>query len=103
MNIYVSNLEYNVTEADLKKLFAEYGEVSGVKIITDYDTGQSRGFAFVEMPNDREGQRAIDKLNNTLLNNRPLSVQQARPKQEKPTKNFSPDRDKYRRDNDRRR
>ena len=103
MNLYVSNLDFNVTEEDLKKLFTPHGEVSSVKIITDYNTGRSRGFAFVEMPNDREGQKAIEKVNNALLNNRPVSVQLARPKEEKPKGNFSPERGGYRREDYRRR
>ena len=92
MNIYVSRLDFNVTEQDLKKLFAEYGQVSSVKLITDYNTGASRGFAFVEMPNDAEGQKAIDKLNNSELNNQPISVQVARPKEDRPKRKDNPER-----------
>lgn len=83
MNIYVSNLGFNVTEEDLRKLFSQYGQVSSVKVITDYNTGQSRGFAFIEMPNNGEGEKAISKLNNSDLNNRSISVQVARPKEDK--------------------
>jgi len=84
MNIYVSNLGFNVTEEDLKKLFSQFGQVGSVKLITDYNTGQSRGFAFVDMPNNGEGEKAIAKLNNSELNSRSISVQVARPKEEKP-------------------
>lgn len=82
MNIYVSNLGYDVTEQDLKKLFAQQGEVSSVKVITDYNTGASRGFAFLVMPNDSEAQKAIEKLNGTELNGRAISVQIAKPKED---------------------
>lgn len=83
MNIYVSNLSYQVTEQDLKKLFSQHGEVSSVKVITDFNTGASRGFAFLEMPNDAEGQTAIAKLNGTDFNGRALSAQVAIPKEER--------------------
>ena len=63
MNIYISGLSYGVHNADLTNLFAEFGEVSSAKVILDRETGRSRGFAFVEMSNDTEGQKAIDELN----------------------------------------
>ena len=63
MNIYISGLSYGTNDADLTNLFAEFGEVSSAKVIFDRETGRSRGFAFVEMPNDTEGQKAIDELN----------------------------------------
>lgn len=80
MNIYVSNLNFNVSDEDLRQAFAQHGEVSSAKVINDKFTGSSRGFAFVEMPNDEEGNMAISKLNNTELNSRPLNVQVAKPK-----------------------
>lgn len=83
MNIYVSNLGFDVTDEDLKQLFAPHGEVSSAKIINDKFTGYSRGFAFVDMPNDSEGQAAIDKVNNTELNNRTISAQVAKPREER--------------------
>ena len=83
MNLYVSNLDFNVKEEDLQKLFSQHGQVSSTKVITDYNTGSSRGFAFVEMPDDAEGQKAIDQLNNSTLNSRNMSVQEARPKEER--------------------
>jgi RNA recognition motif-containing protein len=97
MNLYVSNLGFSVTEEELKALFTQHGQVSSAKVITDYNSGQSRGFAFVEMPNDEEAQAAINKLNNTDLNSRQISVQVARPKEDKPKRNNYPERDGYKR------
>ena len=83
MNIYVSNLSYN-TEADsLQQLFAEYGEVTSANIITDRETGRSRGFGFVEMPDEAEGQKAIDELNETEFEGKTINVNVARPKTER--------------------
>jgi RNA recognition motif-containing protein len=83
MNIYVSNLNYSTESASLQELFAEYGEVSSANIITDRETGRSRGFGFVEMPNDEEGQKAIDALNDTEFEGKTLVVNVARPKTER--------------------
>jgi RNA recognition motif-containing protein len=80
MNIYCGNLNWQTTEAGLQTVFEEYGEVSSVTIIKDRYTGQSRGFGFVEMPNDTEGQAAISAMNGKDLDGRPLKVDQARPK-----------------------
>ena len=80
MNIYVSNLNYSTDADGLQELFAGYGEVASAKVIADRDTGRSRGFGFVEMPNDAEGQKAIDKLNETELDGKAISVSVARPK-----------------------
>ena len=63
MNIYISGLNFSTTDADLNDLFSEYGEVSSARIITDRETRRSRGFGFVEMPDDTAGQKAIDELN----------------------------------------
>ena len=63
MNIYIAGLSYRTNDADLTNLFAEFGEVSSAKVIMDRETGKSRGFAFVEMANEEEGQKAIDELN----------------------------------------
>ena len=63
MNIYIAGLSYRTNDADLTNLFAEFGEVSSAKVIMDRETGKSRGFAFVEMTSDEEGQKAIDELN----------------------------------------
>lgn len=83
MNIYVSNLNYSTNSESLQELFAEYGEVSSANIINDRDTGRSRGFGFVEMPNDEEGQKAIDALNGTDFEGKTLNVNVARPKTER--------------------
>ncbi|MBP1678009.1 MAG: RNA-binding protein rbpA [Bacteroidetes bacterium] len=80
MNIYIAGLSFSVTDQDLNNLFAEYGEISSAKVITDRETGKSRGFGFVEMPNDAEGQKAIDELNGAEYDNKVISVNVARPK-----------------------
>ncbi|MDR1224905.1 MAG: RNA-binding protein [Tannerella sp.] len=85
MNIYISGLSYNVSDADLNELFAEYGEISSSKIITDRETGRSRGFGFVEMPNDAEGQKAIDELNGVEYDGKVIAVSVARPRTERPS------------------
>ena len=83
MNIYVSNLNFSTKSESLQDLFAEYGEVSSANIITDRETGRSRGFGFVEMPNDAEGQKAIDELNDTDFEGKTITVNVARPKTER--------------------
>jgi len=82
MNIYVSNLGFHVGNEDLKGFFAAYGEVSSAKVITDRETSRSRGFGFVEMPNDAEGEEAIKKLNGFVVEGRSMNVNVARPKEE---------------------
>ncbi len=84
MNIYVSNLSYHTSESDLRELFSAYGEVTSTKIITDRETGRPRGFAFVEMAQKEEGQRAIQGLNNTSVDNFDINVAEARPREERP-------------------
>ncbi len=79
MNIYVGNLPFRTTSDDLERLFGEYGEVQSAQVITDRDTGRSRGFGFVEMP-DTVAQTAIDALNGADFEGRPLTVNQARPR-----------------------
>lgn len=80
MNIYVSNISFRSNEDDVQAAFEKFGEVSSVKIITDRDTGRSRGFGFVEMPNDAEGAQAVNKLNGASLGGRLLTVNEAKPK-----------------------
>jgi len=80
MNLYVGNLNWQTTEADLQAAFEAYGQVSSVTIIKDKYTGQSRGFGFVEMPNDAEGQAAIDGLNGKEVDGRTLRIDLARPR-----------------------
>ncbi len=82
MNIYVGNLSYKTAEEELRAAFERFGEVSRVNILTDRDTGQPRGFGFVEMPNREQAQAAIDGLNGTELNGRALTVNEARPRTE---------------------
>jgi RNA recognition motif-containing protein len=84
MNIYVGNMPYNVSEDDLKELFSEYGEISSVSIITDKFSGQSKGFGFVEMPNNSEADQAIKALNDSRYKGRPLKVNQAKPRSDRP-------------------
>jgi cold-inducible RNA-binding protein len=79
-NIFVGNLSYNVSENAVRSLFEEYGTVDRVSIATDRETGQQKGFAFVEMSNDAEGNRAIESLSGRELNGRALTVNEARPK-----------------------
>lgn len=83
MNIYVSNLNYATKSEGLQALFAGFGEVQSANIITDRETGRSRGFGFVEMPDDNEGQQAIDALNNSEFDGKVIVVNVARPKTER--------------------
>lgn len=83
MNIYVSNLSYGTDAEGLQQLFAGYGEVTSANVITDRESGRSRGFGFVEMSNDAEGQKAIDELNETEFEGKTIQVNIARPKVER--------------------
>ena len=78
LNIYVGNLPYTTTDQELEQLFAQFGEVLRASVITDRDTGRSRGFGFVEMANEDEGRQAIEALNGQTFENRPLTVNEAR-------------------------
>ena len=80
MNLYVGNLSYEMSEENLRNEFAEYGEVKSAKIITDRDTGRSRGFGFVEMNSDGEGKKAMEALNGKDFEGRQLVVNEARPR-----------------------
>ena len=82
MNLYIGNLDYRVQEQQLRELFEEIGEVESVKIITDKMTGRSKGFAFVEMPNDADANMAIENINGKTVGQREITVNQARPKTE---------------------
>jgi len=84
-NIYVGNLDFRTSEESLRKAFEVYGVVDKVNIVTDKDTGQQRGFAFVEMANDAEGEKAIASLNGALIDGRALNVNEARPKTQRAT------------------
>ena len=83
-NIYVGNLSFDATEDQVRSLFEAYGAVEKVSIITDRDSGQSRGFAFVEMPDDEAATKAMEGLNGTNLGGRNLTVNEARPKTDRP-------------------
>ena len=80
MNIFVGNLSFQTTQDELHAAFAQYGNVDRVNIVTDRDTGQPRGFAFVEMPDQHEAETAIQQLNGAEMNGRALNVNEARPK-----------------------
>ena len=82
-NIFVGNLSFNTSEDELRNLFATYGQVDRVSIMTDRDTGRSRGFAFVEMASADDGEKAIAALNGTQIGGRTLNVSEARPKTER--------------------
>jgi len=82
MNIYVGNLSYTSTDNSLRTLFETYGAVTTTKIVTDKFTGQSRGFGFVEMPNNDEGQKAIDGLNGSDFEGRKIVVNESRPRED---------------------
>ncbi len=84
MNLYVGNLPYSISEADVRQAFEAYGEVTSVVLIKDKETGQPRGFGFVEMASDEEAQAAINGLNGKDFKNRNLVVNQARPREERP-------------------
>jgi RNA recognition motif-containing protein len=86
MNIYVGNLAYSVTQDELRDAFGAYGEISSVNLITDKFTGSSKGFGFVEMPNNAEADAAIKALNETPLKGRNLKVNQAKPRAERPSR-----------------
>ena len=83
MNIYISNLSYSTDDAGLRDLFAEYGDISSAKVITDRETGRSRGFGFVEMPDDAQAQQAIDGLNEVEFDGKVINVTVAKPRTEK--------------------
>ena len=81
MNIYVGNLSYGMSEGELRDAFSEYGEVSSAKILMDRETGRSRGFGFVEMPNQNEAEAAVSQMNGKDLGGRALRVNEARPRE----------------------
>ncbi len=88
MNLYVSNLPYTLTDEDLQSEFAPFGNVSSARLVKDRETGRSRGFGFVEMPVETEALTAINALNGKDIGGRPLRVIEARPKEERPPRNF---------------
>lgn len=89
MNIYVSNLSFAVQDEDLRGFFAEYGDVSSAKVIMDKFTNRSRGFGFVEMPDNEAAKKAIQELDGATVDGRVIKVNEARPKEDRPKKSFS--------------
>lgn len=87
MNIYISGLSYAANDSDLKNLFAEYGEISSARVIIDKFSGNSRGFGFVEMPNQEEALKAIEGLHDATYDGKVISVTEARPREERPRYN----------------
>jgi len=88
MNLYVGNMSYDMSEKDLEQVFAEFGSVVSVKIITDRDTGRAKGFGFVEMETAEAGQQAIKNLDGKEIFGRNLRVNEAKPREERPRRNF---------------
>lgn len=84
MNLYVSNLAYALTDHELAEAFGQFGNVASARVVLDRETGRSRGFGFVDMPDDNEARAAIDGMNNASLAGRPLKVVEARPREERP-------------------
>ncbi len=89
MQIYVGNISYTTTEESLENLFSQYGEVESVKIITDRETGRAKGFGFITMNDDAAAQNAIDELNEKEFEGRTLRINEARPREERPRRNFN--------------
>ncbi|TAH34470.1 MAG: RNA-binding protein [Planctomycetota bacterium] len=88
VNIYVGNIPFTTQEGELRTLFGQYGEVTAVSVITDRETGRSRGFAFVEMAKDEEGRAAITAVNGSQMGGRSLVVNEARPREARPARAF---------------
>ena len=84
MNLYVGNMPFSMTEDDLRELFSQFGEVLSVSIVMDKFSGRSKGFGFVEMPDNSQADQAIKALNESRVKGRPLKVNQARPRGERP-------------------
>ena len=86
MNIYIGNLAYTVSEDDLRDAFSEFGQVDSASIINDKFSGRSKGFGFVDMPNDSEAREAIESMNDKDLNGRTIKVNEAKPREERPAR-----------------
>ena len=89
VKLYVGNISFTITEADLQHIFEQFGSVREIKVVTDRETGQPRGFAFVTMGNDAEGRAAIKSLDGKEFGGRPLKVNEARPKEDRPARSSS--------------
>lgn len=83
MNIYVANLSFNVLDDELRRLFTTYGEVSSAKVIMDKFSNRSKGFGFVEMPDEKEANKAINELHGSMIDGRPITVNIAKPKKDR--------------------
>ncbi len=88
MNIYVGNLSYRMNDSDLEKVFAKFGEVKSAKVIMDRETGRSKGFGFVEMMTELAGNEAIESLNGSEIEGRSLRVNEAKPREERPRRQY---------------
>ena len=80
MNLYISNLSYNISDEDLRQLFADYGEITSAKVIMDRETGRSRGFGFVELSDDELAKKAIEELNQASYDGKVINITEARPR-----------------------
>ncbi len=89
MKLFVGSLPFSTTDDDLQQLFAAHGTVDSARVMTDRETNRSRGFGFVEMSNDDEAKKAIDALNNSELSGRTIVVNEARPREERPRRDFN--------------
>lgn len=84
MNIFIGNLSWAITDADLRDLFEEYGDIKSAKVVMDRETGKSRGFGFVELVDEEQAKRAISELNGASYDNKVISVTEARPREDRP-------------------
>ncbi len=83
MNLYISNLSYNISDEDLRLLFADYGEITSAKVIMDRETGRSRGFGFVELSDDQLAKKAIEELNQASYDGKVINITEARPREDR--------------------
>ena len=83
MNLYISNLSYNISDEDLRLLFADYGEITSAKVIMDRETGRSRGFGFVELSDDELAKKAIEELNQASKDSKVINITEARPREDR--------------------
>ena len=83
MNLYISNLSYNISDEDLRQLFADYGEITSAKVIMDRETGRSRGFGFVELSDDELAKKAIEELNQGSYDGKVINITEARPREDR--------------------
>ena len=88
MNIYIGNLDYEITETDLRDAFSEFGDVAKANVIMDKFSGRSKGFGFVEMPNDAEANEAMSSLNESKLGSRNIKVNESRPREERSSSRY---------------